>query len=80
MELVRQDLARTAARYIRFAEEEARGRSPLYEQLALGISNDPEILEFLLTLPAEKRQPNLVLAAVRHLCGTLADWTEFRQR
>lgn len=78
MELVRQDLARTAARYIRFAEEEARGRSPLFEQLAPGIGNDPEILEFLLTLPAEKRQPNLVLAAVRCLFGLPADWAEFR--
>jgi hypothetical protein len=29
----------------------------------------PDVLEFLATLPAEKRQPNLFLAAVRHLFG-----------
>jgi hypothetical protein len=79
MALNRQDLARIAARYIRFAEEEAHGRSPLYEQLARGIAEDRETLEFLLALPLEKRQPNLVLAAVRHLFETPADWTEFRQ-
>ena len=65
-------------RYIRFAKEEARGRSPLYEALALGVAGDREAVEFLLTLPAEKRQPTLLLAAVRHLIGTPAGWAQFR--
>ena len=68
----------TAARYLRFAEEEARGRSPLYEVLARGVAGDREILAFLSTLPREKRQPNLLLAVARLLFGTPARWTEFR--
>ena len=40
---------------------------------------DPTIIEFLLTLPPEKRQPNLFLAAARHLCGTPGGWAEFRR-
>jgi len=67
------------ARYIRFAEEEARGRSPLYEALARGIAADQGVLDFLLTVPPGKRQPNLLLASVRHLFGTPADWAHFRR-
>jgi Uncharacterized protein conserved in bacteria (DUF2332) len=65
--------------YRRFAEEEARGRPPLYEALAAGIAGDPDVITFLLALPAEKRQPNLLLAAVRHLFGTPKDWEQFRR-
>jgi hypothetical protein len=67
-----------AARYIRFADHEARGRSALYEALARGVAGDGDVLQFLLTLPEHKRQPNLLLAAVRHLVGTAADWAAFR--
>ena len=72
-------VASVAARYARFAAEEARGRSPLYEELARGVAADPDTIGFLLTLPAEKRQPNLLLAAVRHLFGTQPDWHGFRR-
>ncbi len=68
-----------AAGYRRFAEEEARGRSPLYEALAAGVAGDPDVIAFLLALPAEKRQPNLLLAAARHLFGTPKDWDQFRR-
>ena len=68
-----------AATYRRFAEAEAHGRSPLYEELASGVAADPTIIEFLLTLPGEKRQPNLLLAAARRLCGTPSGWAEFRR-
>ncbi|MBR0643865.1 DUF2332 domain-containing protein [Plastoroseomonas hellenica] len=71
--------ADTARRYRRFAEQEARGRSPLYEALSLGVAEDPDILRFLLTLPEAKRQPNLLLAAARHLFGTPSGWEEFRR-
>jgi hypothetical protein len=64
-----QDFAETAARYLRFAEGEARGRSPLYEKFARCIANDRELLGLLLELPRERRQPNLLLATVRHLFG-----------
>jgi hypothetical protein len=66
-----------AARYRRFAELEARGRSPLYEVFALGVAADPFVLEFLAALPDHKRQPNLLFAALRHACGTPRDWAMF---
>ena len=53
----------TAEEYRRFAAEEARGKSALYEEFARGIADDTKLLQFLLSLPAEKRQPNLVLAS-----------------
>jgi hypothetical protein len=68
-----------AARYIRFADEEARGRSPLYEAIAHGVAADEATIDVLLSLPPPKRQPNLLLAAVRHLYGTPAGWREFRK-
>jgi hypothetical protein len=61
-----------------FAEHEAAGRSPLYEQIALGVAGDAELLASLTELPVAKRQPNLLLAAVRHVCGLARDWPEFR--
>ncbi|MQA74882.1 MAG: DUF2332 family protein [Solirubrobacterales bacterium] len=66
--------------YVRFAEHEARGRSPLYEELARGVAADREILSVLADLPRAKRQPNLVFAALRCVCGTPAGWREFRSR
>lgn len=75
-----EEHARIGRAYRRFAEEEARGRSPLYEALAQGVAADPEVLAFLAGLPAEKRQPNLLLAAVRRLFGTAADYRDFRGR
>jgi hypothetical protein len=73
------DRAEIRLRYARFADTEARGHSPLYEAIARGVAADEEVTSFLLTLPKHKRQPNLLLAAVRHLFGTPADWTAFRE-
>ena len=61
-----------AARYRRFAEVEAHGRSPLYEAFALGVAADAFALEFLAALPDEKRQPNLLFAALRHVAARRA--------
>lgn len=78
--MVAPELARQiAARYIRFAENEARGRSPLYEELALGVARDLSALEFLAELPYTKQQPNLLFAALRYVCGTPRDWEGFRR-
>ncbi len=74
-----QEIAAISARYARFAQVEAHGRSPLYEAIARGVAADSDIIYFLLTLPPEKRQPNLLLAAVRHLSGTPEDWAGFRR-
>lgn len=66
-------------RYLTFADQEAHGRSPLYESFARSVTADPAVLAFLTKLPPPKRQPNLFFAAVRHLFGTPTDWSEFRQ-
>jgi hypothetical protein len=73
-----QPFSNISARYIRFAEKEARGRSPLYEELARGVAGDRETIDFLATLAADKQQPNLLFAAVCHLFGTPENWTGFR--
>jgi len=73
-----QDGARVSTAYLRFAENEVRDRSPLYDELSRGVASDPEVIRFLLTLPREKRQPNLFLSAVRYLFGTPAGWDQFR--
>src|SRR6266403_5667917 len=74
----RQDSAKVATAYLRFADDEVRDRSPLYGELSRGVASDPEVIEFLLTLPREKRQPNLFLSAVGYLFGTPAGWDQFR--
>src|SRR6266481_3463724 len=75
-----EDGARVSTAYLRFAEDEVRDKSPLYCELLRGAASDPEVIGFLLTLPREKRQPNLFLAAARHLFGTPADWAQLRRR
>ena len=74
-----QERAGISAAYLRFTEEEARGRSALYDELARGVASDPLVIAFLLTLPKEKRQPNLLFAATRLLSGTPIGWGEFRR-
>jgi len=71
--------ARLSTAYRRFAEDEARGKSPLYEEFARGVAADDEILDLLLSLPRLKRQPNLLFAAARHLLGTPDGWSRFRR-
>jgi hypothetical protein len=73
------DLSDTIARrYLAFAENEAKGRSPLYEEIARAVVEDRWTHEFLGRLPPIKQQPNLLLAAVRHICGTAGGWPEFQ--
>lgn len=68
----------TAAVYREFAAQEAAGRSDLYVRLGSGVAGDPEVLKFLAGLPAEKRQPQLLLAAVRYLAGVPAGYDGLR--
>lgn len=63
------DLSQIAARYRRFAAVEAAGHAPLYEALATGVAASPKALAFLAQLPTERQQPNLFLAALRHVTG-----------
>src|SRR5215208_1289332 len=67
------DIEAIAAAYVRFADTEARDRSPLYESFARAVAQDPELLLRLSRLPPHKRQPNLLLASVRHVTGLAAD-------
>ncbi|MEV4093455.1 DUF2332 family protein [Streptosporangium saharense] len=69
----------TAGVYRRFAEGEVRGRSAVYERLASRISEDPGVLALIDGLPAARRQPNLLLAAVRFLGGPVKDYPAFRE-
>jgi hypothetical protein len=70
-------LDRIATAYRRFADEEARGQSPLYEALARGVAESASLLQRLAGMPLTKRQPNLLLAAARHVAGVTQDWPSF---
>ena len=75
-----EELERIAAGYRTFVEEAAPS-SPLYAQLAAHVAVDPDVLRFLAELPAGKRQPNLLLAALQYLHGTAPrDGDELRLR
>ncbi len=69
-----------AERYISFADNEAQGRSPLFEALARGVAHDAEVIGFLSALPLAKQQPNLLFAAVRSLEGISEDFGHFKRR
>lgn len=64
--------------YRHFGHVEAAPVSVLYEDWALGVADDTEVLDRLLALPPEKRQPVLFFAAAR-LHGTpLKSWADAR--
>jgi len=69
-----------ASDYRVFADAEARESSPLWHECAHAIAGDAEMLGWIATLPPLKRQPNLVLTAVRFVAGTPANWPDFRER
>ena len=62
-----------AERYRRFAFNEVRGQSPLYEALAAHVSKSDSLLAFLGALPVDRQQPNLFFAAVRCVGGLPPD-------
>jgi hypothetical protein len=72
-------MSHVAEAYTLFATMEARGNSPLYEELCLGVAADDGVLALLDQLPPPKRQPNLLLAAVRHVAGTPTGYAQFRR-
>ena len=74
------ELARIAATYTAFAVGEARGWSGIYERLALAVARSAELLAFIASMPAERRQPNLFLGAVRHVCGVPVDGDDLARR
>jgi hypothetical protein len=71
--------ASTAENYRRFATLEARGTSPVYEAICIGVSADRELLAFLADLPPRCRQPNLLLGVVRYAFGVQETYGAFRE-
>ena len=67
-----------AENYRRFCHDEAAGRSLLYATLTTAVAQDAALLDFLACRPMAKRQPNLLLAAVRFLDGTQSGFAAFR--
>src|SRR6516162_7821231 len=78
MALASGERHRISERYRAFAVDEARGVSEAYDTLALGIAASPEILDFIASVPADRRQPNLFLAAVRQVCGVPESMTHLK--
>lgn len=72
------DIDELARRFTLFAELECRGYSPLYEELALGIAADEDLLELLTRARPGQRRPTLFLAAVNYLAGPM-QFAEFKQ-
>lgn len=72
------DGADTARRYRLMAEQQVRGISPSYEAICLGVAGDAQLVALLDSLPAPKRQPNLLLATVRFLGGPVDGYARFR--
>ncbi len=72
------DLDASVARNYRDFAEEAAGRSPVYEALALAVAGDTDVLAFVQALPPPKRQPNLLFAAARFLLGGPPDIAALR--
>jgi hypothetical protein len=68
----------TESMYRAMAELSLQGVSPSYERLCLGVADDPAVLALLAELPTPKRQPNLLLGAVRFLGGPIGTYAGFR--
>ena len=74
-----EELDRIADGYRAFAEEAAE-ESPAYSELAGAVARDRAVLGFLAELPAGKRHPTLLLAAIRFLDGVPSDGGELHRR
>src|ERR1700749_3591020 len=60
--------ARTLAQvYRHFGEVDAAETSPLYERVAVALSESREALRAIEAAPARKRHPTVILAALHHL-------------
>ena len=67
----------TAELYLGMAEHELHGISPSYEALCRGVAGSEAVCALLDRLPRGKRQPNLLLGAVRFLDGPVDGPTAF---
>ena len=67
----------TAELYLGMAVHELHGVSPSYEALCRAVAGSEPICALLDRLPRAKRQPNLLLGAVRFLAGPVDDPSTF---
>ena len=72
------DPAISLAENYRVWAQEAQGRSPAYAALSSAVPDDITIMDFLGTLPPDKRQPNLLFASAWYLLGAPACITRLR--
>src|SRR5438552_1721900 len=56
-----------AQRFVRFANQECGDYAPLYDRLARGIADDPELLSIAAHARSGQQAPLLLLAAVHYL-------------
>lgn len=68
-----------AQAYRRFAELEAHGVSDTYEEWAVCVAGDPDVLDLITRLPRAKRQANLVFAAARAAGAPVGPYPPFRE-
>jgi hypothetical protein len=74
------DRSRITRDYRTFAEAAAGGSSPLYATLSVAAAEDDLVLDLLESLPADRRQPMLLLGAIAFLSGVPAGPDELRAR
>lgn len=67
MDAAAPDTAEVRDRYLRFARDEAPGRSAVYAEWAEGVSGDERVAGILSRIAATHRQPPLVFAVARML-------------
>lgn len=73
------DIAFLVRQYQGFAHQYAAGSSPNYVEIAERLAQDEQVLGLLSSLPAgNRRQPSLLLGAVRFLGGPVDSWERFR--
>ncbi|MEE2041245.1 DUF2332 domain-containing protein [Nocardiopsis sp. CT-R113] len=69
-----------AGSYRAFARHCAAGGSPAYARICEELAQDEEVLGLVASLPeGAKRQPNLLLGAVRFLGGPVQTWQAWRE-
>jgi hypothetical protein len=68
----------TAGWYRSFGEIEARGESAVYEEWALGVVADGQLIALIDELSLQKRQPNLIFACSRLLGAPEGPYPGFR--
>ncbi len=78
--MAESDRSRIARDYRGFAEAAVSGHSPLYATLSLAAAEDDLVLDLLESLPADRRQPMLLLGAIAFLSGAPSGPEELRAR